>query len=67
MDEQTESRILMKVGELDGKIEGIQIAQDKICEEISELRKDITGFKIKAYGIGGVLGGITGFLTKFLS
>ncbi len=67
MDEQTESKVLMKIGKLDGKIEDIQLKQIQMCKEISALRKDITGVKIKAVGFGSILGGVAGFVTKFIS
>ena len=67
MDEYTSNKILMKIGELDAKIESLQEEQKQIRDDIAELRKDLTGVKIKAAGFGTILGGLAGYLSKLLT
>lgn len=66
MDEHTEHQVLMKIGKLDGKLESMQAKQNEMCRQISALRKDITGVKIKVLGFGTILGGVAGFITKYI-
>lgn len=66
MDEQTANQVLIKIGQLDGKLESMQAKQVEMCREITALRRDIVGVKIKAAGFGTLLGGIAGYFTKLI-
>lgn len=66
MDEQTENQILLRIGELGGKLDSMEKKQTEMCKEIGGLRKEISGVKVKSASFGTLLGGAAGFLTQYL-
>ncbi|MBU2647881.1 hypothetical protein KKI24_24445 [bacterium] len=67
MCDKCDGKLLLLIGEIKGTVEQIKAEQGNMRTDICELRKEITGVKIKAVSIGSILGGVAGFLTKYIS
>ena len=74
MCDKCDGKLLLMVGEIKGTVEELKNSQtiahqdikDLRQKDIKELRDDLTTTKIKTYGFAAILGGIFGFLTKFI-
>ena len=70
-----DGQILLLIGEIKGTVDELknshvmvrQDIKDLREKDIKELRDDLTKTKIKTYGFASLLGGLFGFLTKFIS
>ena len=65
-----DKEILLKIGKIEGTVESINNQMGTTQAEIKELRKDLTGVRLKTVGLLSILsafcGGISGDLSKLL-
>ncbi len=73
MCNQCDGKLLLLIGEIKGTVQEIKTEQKVMRTEIGDLRKeiainekDVTKLKLKTLGFASLLGGIFGFLSKFI-